>query len=72
MNAKIKDILVRYSVATFGLALVAIGVALSISSNLGTSPISCPPYVMALWGGLTVGEYTALMHQIFIILQLIL
>lgn len=65
-------ILTRYSIATVGLALVAVGVALSIISDLGTAPISCPPYVLSLWGGLTVGEYTALMHLTFIILQVIL
>lgn len=72
MKQRISDILVRYSVATAGLVLVAIGVALSIKSDLGTSPISCPPYVISLWGGLTVGQYTAAMHLLFILLQLAL
>ena len=68
----IKDIAIRYSIATLGLALVAVGVALSIKSNLGTAPVSCPPYVVNLIGGLTVGEYTIVMHFIFILLQLAL
>ncbi len=61
-KSTIKDILVRYGIATIGLLLVAIGVALSIKSDLGTAPISCPPYVASLIGGLTVGQYTILMH----------
>lgn len=72
MKNRYKNIIIRYSVATAGLVLVAIGVALSIISDLGTSPISCLPYVLSLWGGLTVGEFTALMHLFFIILQIIL
>ena len=72
MNNKAVNILTRYTIATLGLTLVAIGVALSILSDLGTSPISCPPYVISLWGGLTVGQYTAAMHFLFILLQIAL
>lgn len=72
MNNNIANILTRYTIATFGLILVAIGVALSILSDLGTAPISCPPYVISLWGGLTVGQYTAVMHFLFILLQIAL
>ncbi|MDE5731627.1 MAG: hypothetical protein K2H95_01110 [Bacteroidales bacterium] len=71
-KSKIKDILVRYTVATAGLLLVSAGVALSIKSDLGTSPISCPPYVVSLIGGLTVGQYTIVMHFMFILLQIAL
>ncbi len=72
MNNKFTDILTRYAIATIGLILVAIGVAFSILSDLGTAPISCPPYVISLWGGLTVGQYTAVMHFLFILLQIAL
>lgn len=72
MNNNFRNTLTRYTIATFGLVLVAVGVALSILSDLGTSPISCPPYVISLWGGLTVGQYTAIMHFIFILIQIAL
>lgn len=72
MEKKIIAILVRYGLATIGLTLVALGVSLSIVSNLGTSPISCLPYVLNLWGGLSVGTFTAMMHVSFIILQIVL
>ena len=76
----IKNIFARYLTGTLGLVLVAIGVALSIKSDLGTAPISCPPYVVSMCGhfelgGLTigtVGQYTMLMHLIFILLQMAL
>lgn len=76
MKNKITNAIIRYLTATFGLFLVAVGVALSILSDLGTSPISCPPYVLDLCdgtqGGLTTGQYTILMHMVFIIFQIIL
>ncbi|MCD8313414.1 MAG: DUF6198 family protein, partial [Bacteroidales bacterium] len=72
MKHKILNVLTRYCSATVGLTFVAIGVALSIKSDIGTSPISCLPYVLDLCGGLSVGGYTALMHLTFILLQIIL
>ncbi len=69
---RIKNILIRYAIATIGLAFVAIGVALSIKSDLGTAPISAPPYVLSLWGRFSVGEFTIMMHLLFILLQIAL
>ncbi|MBP5538434.1 MAG: hypothetical protein J6X69_01160, partial [Bacteroidales bacterium] len=61
MNQKAIDILRRYAVATVGLIFVALGVALSIISNLGTAPLSCPAYVLNLrWPALSVGTFTLL------------
>ena len=69
----LKNIIIRYGVATFGLILVAIGVALSLKSNLGTAPVSCPPAVLNLkWGAISVGTFTWMMHIIFILTQMIL
>ena len=70
---KIKDILVRYAVATLGLVLVALGVALSLKSNLGTAPASCPPAVLHLrWTALSVGTFTWIMHLVLILGQMAL
>ncbi len=77
---RIKSIHARYATGTTGLILVAIGVALSIKSDLGTSPISCPPYVVSLAAGFkigsvtvgTVGLYTFLMHIVFLLMQVLL
>ncbi len=70
MNKKTKDILWRYSVATLGLILVALGVALSLKSNLGTAPVSCPPAILNLrWTGISVGTFTWMMHIVFILSQ---
>lgn len=72
MKESKQHIVKRYVVATAGLFLVALGVALSTRSDLGTSPISCPPYVLSLFGGLSMGQYTVLMHFVFISLQIAL
>ena len=62
-----KNIVVRYLVATLGLILVAFGVAVSLKSNLGTAPPSCPPAVLNLkWTAISVGTFTWMMHLVLI------
>lgn len=73
MTVKAKDILTRYAVATVGLVFVAFGVALSIISNLGTAPLSCPSYVLNLkWPVLSVGTFTVLVNMTYMLLQIAL
>lgn len=68
-----KMIFKRYLTATFGLLLVALGVAISLKSNLGTSPISCPPCAMNLrWGDITVGQFTWIVNFSLIFVQILL
>ena len=63
----------RYIVATIGLIIVAFGVALSLKSNLGTAPVSCPPAVLNLrFTHISVGTFTWMMHIVFILSQLII
>ena len=67
------NIVLRYLIATLGLILVAFGVALSLKSNLGTAPVSCPPAVLNLkWGAISVGTFTWMMHLVFIAAQMIM
>lgn len=58
---------------TFCIILVILfmsfGVAFSIRSGLGTSPISSCPYVLSLISPLTVGAATTLINCILIVLQ---
>ena len=73
MGPKVKDILLRYGFATVGLVFVALGVALSIISNLGTAPLSCPSYVLNLkWPVLSVGTFTLLVNMSYLLIQLAL
>ena len=61
----------RYLTATLGLLLIALGVAISLKSNLGTSPISCPPCMMSLkWHDITVGQFTWVVNFSLIFVQM--
>lgn len=62
--------LVRYIGSSIGLLLVALGIALTVVSNLGTSPLSCPPYLLSLWFGLTVGQWTIIVNSFLILVQI--
>lgn len=64
------SILSRYVIATAGLVLIALGVAMSLKSNLGTAPISCPPAIFNLrWGRISVGVFTWITHFVYIAFQ---
>ena len=67
-----KEIIMRYTFLTIGLAIVSFGVAFSIKAKLGTSPISSLPYVISLFTPLTVGNLTIIMHIVFILLQILI
>jgi len=70
---KAKDILVRYGISTLGLILVAFGVSLSIKSNFGVAPPSCPPTaIWSEWPALSFGTYTWAFNCGFILVQLLL
>ncbi len=70
---KILHYSLRYLYATLGLFLVALGIALSIYSNLGTAPLSCPAYVLNLkFTGISVGTFTFLFNLLYILIQLVL
>lgn len=66
-----KHIAARWLVGTLGLVLIALGVALSLKSNLGTAPPSCPPAVLNLkWTAISFGTFTWMMHLLFIAAQM--
>lgn len=67
---KLKNIAIRYGISTLGLVIVALGVGISIKSNLGIAPPSCPPTILNLrWTGISVGTFTWMMHLVFIATQ---
>lgn len=72
MNAAtLRNTATRYIASTAGLLLVALGIALSIISNLGTSPLSCPAYILSLRWKPTVGEFTIIVNTSLILVQLL-
>lgn len=64
----------RYVSFAVALFIIAFGTCLSIRANLGSSPISAPPYVLSLVPGapLTMGQFTICMHIFFILSQILL
>jgi len=50
---------------------VAVGIALSILSNLGTSSLSTPAYVMNDTFGLSIGNWTIIINMSYLIIQLL-
>lgn len=68
-----KSLLKRYAISTLGLIIVALGVGLSIKSNLGIAPPSCPPTILSLkWSALSVGTFTWITHIVYILTQWLL
>ena len=65
-----KSILVRYGISTLGLVVVALGVGLSIKSNLGIAPLSCVPTVLNLkFTAVSIGTFTWIFNLLFIVIQ---
>lgn len=60
--------------ALFGISLLimAYGVAFSVKSALGTSPISSVPYAISLFTPFTIGNVTIFMHLVLIGLQVLI
>lgn len=60
----------RCALLLAGLAVMALGVALSIKAELGTSPVSSVPYVSGLISGLSVGTTTIIVNTVFVLAQI--
>lgn len=73
MKRSPKELLRRYVSFVVVLFIIAFGTSLSIRANLGSSPISCPPYVLSLVpGAWSMGSYVMCMHVFFILAQILL
>lgn len=55
-----------------GLFIMTIGIALSVKSHLGVSPISSLPYTMTVVWGLEMGKATMLLHAVLVLLQILI
>ena len=70
---KAKELCYRYGISTLGLILVALGVGISIKSNLGIAPPSCPPTILNLrFTAISVGTFTWMMHLLFILTEVLI
>lgn len=62
----------RLCLYLFGLFLMTTGIAFSVMSDLGVSPLSTLPYAATICVGLDMGVGTTVMHAFFVLLQIIL
>ena len=51
---------------------MTVGIALSVKSNLGVSPVSSIPYTITCVWGLEMGKATILFHITLVLIQLLL
>ena len=54
------------------LFVMTIGIALSVKSNLGVSPVSSIPYTITCVWGIEMGKATILFHIVLVLIQLLL
>lgn len=67
-----KNLKVRVPMYFIGLFLMTIGIAISVKSNLGVSPVSSIPYTMTRVWGIEMGRATIIFHCALVLLQILL
>lgn len=67
-----KHLNVRFPMYFIGLFVMTVGIALSVKSNLGVSPVSSIPYTITCVWGLEMGKATILFHITLVLIQLLL
>ena len=63
---------VRIFYYVFGFLIMTLGIAISVKSNLGVSPVSSIPYTMTCVIGLEMGLATIVFHIALVLIQIIL
>lgn len=69
---KENNIVTRLVMYFIGLFIMTAGIAVSVKSNLGVSPVSSIPYTITCVWGLEMGKATILFHGILVLLQILL
>ena len=70
-NTKGSRLFVRIPAYVIGLLIMTLGVAISVKSNLGVSPVSSIPYTITCVVGLEMGKATILFHAVLVLLQIL-
>lgn len=68
----LKNLKIRLPMYFMGLFVMTIGIALSVKSNLGVSPVSSIPYTMTCVWGIEMGRATILFHIVLVVIQVII
>lgn len=66
------NIVVRCIIYFFGLLIMTLGVAVSVKSDLGVSPVSSIPYTITCVWGIEMGKATIVFHAALVLVQVIL
>lgn len=62
----------NYTILIIGLFIMSFGVALSVKSDLGTTPISCIPNILKYAVPLSLGTITIIFNLLLIVIQVII
>lgn len=68
----IKRFINRICFYALGLFFLALGVSISVNSNLGVSPVNSLPYVVSLITGVKMGTCVIAVFTVFILVQIII
>ena len=55
-----------------GFLIMTLGIAISVKSNLGVSPVSSIPYTMTCVWGVEMGKATIIFHTALVVMQILL
>lgn len=72
MFEKNKNLLNRFIIYVIGLFILALGVAFSINSKLGVSPVNSLPYVVSVISGIKMGTCVIVIFSSYILLQILI
>lgn len=67
-----KNMKIRVPMYFIGLFIMTIGIALSVKSNLGVSPVSSIPYTMTCVWGIEMGKATIIFHAVLVLIQILI
>lgn len=67
-----KNLKIRLPIYFIGLFIMTVGIAFSVRSDLGVSPVSSPPYTLTVVWNVEMGMATFLFHVALVLLQILL
>ncbi len=67
-----KNLKIRLPMYFIGLFIMTVGIAFSVRSDLGVSPVSSPPYTLTVVWNVEMGLATFLFHVVLVLLQILL
>ena len=71
-KTKTARLAIRLGIYCLGLLVLAFGIALSVNSNLGVSPVSSLPYVVSRIVNISLGSCTVIVYAVYVLLQMLL